>query len=108
MSNYKAGDTVVCIDAMGLIPLTGSALNVEIVAGNHYVVHSVGGGHTALVGREPGLGWAHCEGCGFNTRHWHYAAWRFIKLDPLVTDDQTDTVIRNGLPQKTKELLGIT
>lgn len=89
--NYKAGDTVVCIDTLDLLGAPTPWKNFEIACGAQYVVHSVGGGCTALAGRTPNAGWDFCENCGFKTQHWHYSSRRFIKLDPLIkTQEQRE------------------
>lgn len=79
--NYKIGDAVVCIDAMGLKKLSADS----IFAGREYVIRSQAENCVSLVGllssRPPE---AYCSKCGVADGHWHYAPYRFIKL-PKVT-----------------------
>lgn len=83
--NYKAGDTVVCIDAKKILYPTG------LKAGQEYVVAFTNGTTcTAVVGvrATPMQIGRHliCAECGEPNPEClaHFNPWRFIKLDPLM------------------------
>lgn len=79
--NYKAGDTVICIDAKTILYPT------NLVAGQKYVVHFTDGRDcTSVEGvrpvDRPASGW--CHACGEHTHGLgHFFPSRFIKLDDL-------------------------
>lgn len=87
--NYKAGDTVVCIDSRG-----GRILNL-IHAGQEYTVRSVNPICTTIVGLAdfksyPGR-WE-CFRCKSpEPFHWHFRPYRFIKLDKTLLLEEEES-----------------
>lgn len=102
MSNYKAGDAVVCIDAQATVweRTFGLALGVK-----YTVAHTTGRCTSVLeVQFRPGLRDAAIEMGGYlcpacreqNYLTPHFSAWRFIKLPPqqLILEELKETMAR--------------
>lgn len=86
--NYKAGDSVVCIDTMLPPGFTWSGRFARLTLGATYTVTAVGE-CTRLVERPYHDTDDCCNFCGSNDPFVHYEPWRFIKLDPLEKESAT-------------------
>ncbi len=88
MANYKVGDEVVCVDAIGFACPTGltAGMSYPVLAAR---VSPCCGTHEIDVGTKSPTGHVRCCRCGArNPGNWKMA-WRFIKLDGL-KDEETE------------------
>lgn len=97
--NYKVGDTVVCISATPIG--SGYVTTLYLHAGASYVVSGLriccGIAKVLLAGVDNPTGASRCQKCLVSTDGTWFHAWRFIKLDGLLTETCTDVELAENV-----------